>query len=321
MNTPTIRTERNPHQSISRRAGEPMSAWDAALDAGALFKVEYHPIALPDGTVPMKGRKPEAIQIVRPDTNVRLGIHSGGYAESGYDTMFETMEELFPESTTSVTVFGQGERVCATQDLGDPIDLGDGDVIQPNIMWLTSHNGTWSTMAKHLMFRWFCLNQLAMGSTFLSVRKTKNHDSLLTMRAHILGEAVYRAKQIEAIAKELKAVRMVDHQFVEIVNMNFPLLGEDDVPAVTRHARFEQREAIFNNWMIECEGPSAFTQWAAYNAFQSFDFHDRPQLTTRAKNPDPLKVHAKRIDGVVRNQFKLSDRVLTNVFGKELVSV
>ena len=65
---------------------------------------------------------------VREDDNEPLGLHSGTYAEcDSYKYVGDMAERLFPNSTESCTLFGKGERMALAQNIGDPIDLGDGD--------------------------------------------------------------------------------------------------------------------------------------------------------------------------------------------------
>ena len=84
--------------------------------------------------------------VIRGDTGQVLGSHSGKYPErEGYKHVYDTLEQLFPESCSGVSVFGNGERVVVEQVLDDPFDLGDGDTIQPFIYTRMSLNGMWKT--------------------------------------------------------------------------------------------------------------------------------------------------------------------------------
>ena len=115
-------------------------------EAGALFDVHY-PAARwgytdhPKITTGKNQGLPLYKWVVRTDTDEPLGLHSGTFAQSGsYRQVGEMAEKMFPNSTTSCTVFGKGERMALTQEIGNPIDLGDGDVIQPSLMWISSFN-------------------------------------------------------------------------------------------------------------------------------------------------------------------------------------
>ena len=90
------------------------------------------------------------------DNNNVLGLHGRGYPSTGgYHFLAEMAESLFPETTTSCTVFGLGEKIAITQDLISPVDIGSGDVIQPQICWISSLNGRWTTSVYDLSTRLF----------------------------------------------------------------------------------------------------------------------------------------------------------------------
>ena len=119
-------------------------------NAGALFEVEY-PAATFEGvndglrilTHPtIESGKNQGLPlykwVVRKDTNEPLGLHSGTFVQSGsYRQVGEMAEKMFPNSTTSCTVFGKGERMALTQEIGNPIDLGDGDSFEQRTHVLT----------------------------------------------------------------------------------------------------------------------------------------------------------------------------------------
>jgi hypothetical protein len=104
------------------------NALDVMDNAGALFGV-YYPPATWSGGVNSDGDddypvvatgKNEGLPlykwVVRSDTNEPLGLHSGTFAQSGsYWQVGEMAEKMFPNSTTSCTLFGKGERMALTQ--------------------------------------------------------------------------------------------------------------------------------------------------------------------------------------------------------------
>ena len=107
---------------------------NAAKIMGADFDVTYKDSGWerPDGKfhVPRykhgeKKDKPLKQWIIRTDTLDEIGEVSGTYPErNGYKHIFDTMEALFPNTCTGVTVFGAGERAVLAQELSAPIDLG-----------------------------------------------------------------------------------------------------------------------------------------------------------------------------------------------------
>lgn len=295
------------HKYIGTQNQTPMSAWDAALDAGALFPVSFTPVPLPDGTVPPSGH----MQIVRTDTNVRLGMHSDKYPHTDYANVVAQVEELFPQSTLAVTLFGDGERVALTQQLAEPIDLGGGDLIQPNLLWVTSYNGTWSTCGMHTTFRYFCTNQMPASVKLVKVRKTTKHDEVLADRMFLLKVAIEASENVAARAQRLRQQELDDIDFRQIVAglMKQP---DEDAPTRTITNWRNRHSAVMANWRAECDGPSAYTAWAAYSALQAADYHDMPTVNARG-----LRTVADRIErstvALVDRDMQLSDRFLTLV--------
>ena len=269
-------------------------------NAGALFDVEY-PAATWGYTDHPKisSGKNEGLPlykwVVRTDTNEPLGLHSGTFAQSGsYRQVGEMAEKMFPNSTTSYTVFGNGERMALTQDIGEQIDLGDGDVIQPSLMWVSSFNAQWATGVFDLVGRLFCANQLVGQTPLFSVKHTVNHDISFEQRVHVLTQAIERAEQVGRMARVLKDQEFTDREFDELIKRVVPRppFKKDKDGELTQefHATAEKRMianrgAMRTHWQKECtefgnvHGPDqehlSFdgTKWLAYNAIQGAEQH------------------------------------------------
>lgn len=252
------------------------SAQKVMSDAGALFNVAFKPAAFNmDGcliTPRDDDGKPRNRFVVRTDTNRVLGLHGAGYPTTdGYRFLAEMADIMFPESTTSCTLFGEGEKVAVTQDLIAPVDIGNGDVIQPQICWISSLNGRWTTSVYDLTSRLFCQNQL-VGQPLVKVKHTRNHDALLDMRVRILEGAVARAKTAASMARILRDQEFTDIQFHELVSRLLPIdytqMSDVRIRNLgTKHAAC--REA----WRTEREEWGNGNKWLAYNAIQGAEQH------------------------------------------------
>ena len=212
------------HHMLTSKRSERSSAKKIMGEAGGLFNVDFLPAAFNSGGCLITPRDEDGRArhrfVVRTDTKDILGLHGAGYAAtSGYHYLAEMADTLFPESTTSCTVFGAGEKIAITQDLIAPVDIGDGDVIQPQVCWISSLNGRWSTSVYDLTSRLFCQNQL-VGQPLVKVKHTKNHDALLDMRVRILEGAAARARNAASMARVLKDQVFTDIQFHELVGMS-----------------------------------------------------------------------------------------------------
>ena len=285
----TFDTFEGHHFLTKDRAEHPLDAHVVMREADALFDVDYPPSgyvrtvdypghrekttttpAVKDGVNKGKARHK---YVVRTDTGEVLGLHSHTYAETdGYSFIADMAEEMFPESTTSCTVFGNGEKIAVTQDLVNPVDLGGGDVIQSQVCWITSYNGVWPTAVYDLTRRLFCQNQLVGQMPLVRVKHTKNHDHLLEMRIRILEGSIARAKTVSAMARVLRDQEYSDEQFDRLVSQILPV----------NHTEMTERQA--NNvltrqqycrgaWYKEKEEFGAGNRWLAYNAVQGAEQH------------------------------------------------
>ena len=272
------------HFLTKDRAEHPLDAHVVMREAGALFDVAYPAsgyrekdwrdgVKFPLVQTGVNKGKARHKYVVRTDTGEVLGLHSHTYAETdGYDFIADMAEEMFPESTTSCTVFGEGEKIAVTQDLVNPVDLGDGDIIQSQVCWITSYNGVWPTAVYDLTRRLFCQNQLVGQMPLVRVKHTKNHDHLLEMRIRILEGSIARAKTVSAMARVLRDQEYSDEQFDRLVSQILPV----------NHTEMTERQA--NNvltrqqycrgaWYKEKEEFGAGNRWLAYNAVQGAEQH------------------------------------------------
>jgi hypothetical protein len=296
-------TEPGAHPMLNQRDEDSSNALAVMEKAGALFNVYYPPAGhalgadpYGAGVVPLVGSgkhegHPLYKWVVRADTNETLGLHSGSYAQTdSYKYVGEMAERLFPNSTESCTLFGKGERMALAQNIGEPIDLGDGDIIKPQVMWVSSYNGQWSTAVYHLTHRWFCMNQLAGASPIFSVKHTTNHNFTFEQRSNILLEAMEHAQVVARMARTLKDQAFTDAQFEHLVKQVVPLpkpFNEvGDIHAIAETRMKKNRDAMQLVWRTECtqfgnvykidQTTEAFdgNRWLAYNAVQGAEQHN-----------------------------------------------
>ena len=271
-------------------------------EAGALFDVVFPAsgyedfaggIHIPTVKGGVRSGRPLHKYVLRTDTMDVLGLHSDRYAETdGYRFIADMAEELFPEKTTSCTVFGVGEKIAVTQELISPIDLGEGDVIQPQICWITSYNGVWPTSVYDLTSRLFCQNQL-VGRPLIKVKHTRNHDSLLEMRVRILEGSIARAEALASMARVLKDQEYTDEQFRGLVLQVMP--STEDMTDRQHNNLSTKRQYCHTAWSRERQEFGAGNRWMAYNAIQGAEQH---RINGRAKGGlyDPMKAMEKAID-------------------------
>ncbi len=297
----------------------PMDAHVVMDEAGALFDVAYPASGYESefSIFPGQGMTTPAVKsgvnkgkplhkyVVRTDTNDVLGLHSHKYAETeGYGFIADMAEELFPEKTTSCTVFGVGEKIAVTQELIAPTDLGDGDVIQPQICWITSYNGVWATAIYDLTERLFCQNQLIGQQPLVKVKHTKNHDRLLEMRVRILEGSIARAETLVSMARILKDQEYTDQQFDELVTELLPYDAKEMTERQINNVLTRQQYCR-GAWYKEKQEFGAGNRWLAFNAVQGAEQH-RINGRTRGGGYHQDKALEKAID----NKTPLADRAL-----------
>tara|TARA_Y100000310_G_scaffold55436_1_gene50822 strand:- start:3754 stop:4812 length:1059 start_codon:yes stop_codon:yes gene_type:complete len=255
--------------------------------------------------------------VIRDDTGQVLGSHSGKYPErEGYQHVYDTLEQLFPESCTGVSVFGHGERVVVEQVLDDPFDLGGGDTIQPFIYTRMSLNGVWKTEIIPIQQRISCENMLGHAGQLIGVKATKNHDNMLTMRAAVLESSMEQTRTMQRMARVLKDQEFTDLQFAQLVSAVFPQ-PEPDAHHKTVTARNLRVAAVGAAWRAEKEQWNAEVgdRWLAYNAFQGAEQH---RISTGYKDTDAAqeRSYTRALDG----KTPIADMALKYLAGSSLVA-
>jgi len=200
------------------------------------------------------------------------------------------METMFPSSCTDITVFGQGERIAITQQIGDPIEVMEGDDILPVIITSSSLNGQAKTTINAVGERVSCLNMLDLSKGMIQVKSTKNHDDLLTLRSALLEASKVNSDSLVTFARQLSSSSLSDTAFYRMLNAVLPE-AEEDAATKTKNAVDAKRAAILNAWSQETNGDWG-NGWLAYNAFQGAEQHRINQgfkSTTAAKQKGLIK--------------------------------
>ena len=225
--------------------------------------------------------EPQFRWVIRKDNGEPIGIHGPGYSQNtSYTFVADMMESFLPESTTGCAVLDGGRRLFMTQSIGEPVDLGDGDVIKPEIAWTASFDGTWSTGVYDFTTRVFCSNMLMMGTALFKARRTDQHDITAEYRSRILGDAVAHAETMKRMAVTLKDQSYTDEQFSILTKQLVPepksrrVKGEWVAPHKKSLESFKEKQSHFKNeWRRELETWGNGNKWLAYNAIQGAEQH------------------------------------------------
>jgi hypothetical protein len=211
---------------------------------------------------------------INRDGKILLGQVSGRYpSRDGYKHVFQTLEDLFPNTCTDITSFGLGERIVIQQELGEAQQLLEGDMIQPYVYPQASLNGKWATRINPIDFRLSCLNQLKVTNLLISCKATLNHDQMLTARSKLLDMSRIQAAELQVMAQAFDAQAFTDAQFHRMVDVLAPV-AKDDAHAKTTNSIAAKRGALNVAWLKEKQHyNSNGNAWLAWNAFQGAEQH------------------------------------------------
>ena len=264
---------------------EGTSVLDAALDANALFNVRDFPRTLPDGTIPKmesgkyKGQPVKrSTYYVTADGEQKLLADSVSpqFPLSNYQQLVDMADAMFPNSCTGFRAFDEapvGHRILFTQEVSNPVDLGNGDTLVPNLMWISSLDTSWSEQAHGGTHRFFCANQISYGTVpILKVKRTTNHDQILATKALVLAESMGHFEEFVTTATSLKRIPVSNAECWKILKAVLPE-PDEDASGQAKAKRERQVAGIRHYWHEEDDGPSGGTAWALFNAFQSFEYH------------------------------------------------
>ena len=277
---------------------------DVAREVGADFDIEYVPCGYvgDDGyfVEPLYTKGPHIGQsrdryILRADTEAVLGVHSGKYPDrDAYSHVFDTLEQLWPNSCEAISVFGDGERVVVEQVLDEPINLGGGDEIQPYLYTRMSLNGQWKTETIPVHRRLSCENMLGYVGQIIGVRATKNHDTLLTLRSATLDRAMAQQETLVQMARVFTDQAFTDEQFMSMMATLVPH-PVPDAHERTMTAWAHKRGAMLAQWKQEKDQWGA-SMWTAYNAAQGAEQH---RISKNYKNTEAADQRSltKALDG------------------------
>jgi hypothetical protein len=164
-------------------SGEKGNAIDMALDAGAGFVPAKYALVHPSGYTPENRGKPTTYSVwnesVDPPALLNPSV-SHTYSATPYMQTIQTIEEVFPNSTVGFSNIHNGARIMLFLELTGSIDLGDGDIVTPNLVVIDSLDGSHSTKIIPTVKRGWCDNQLPFSRIVFSAKHTVNHNVLLS---------------------------------------------------------------------------------------------------------------------------------------------
>lgn len=307
-------------ESVDTATGS--NALQALEEAGALFSVDYRPACFqtnehtfdfPEYPEGKHEGTPLYQFVVRTDTDQPLGLHSGRYPNiSDYRQLGELAEQTFPNSTTDVRLWGNGEKVALMQQIAKPADLGGGDTIAPHVVWISSFNGQWATGVHSMTTRLFCTNQL-IGGGLLKVKHTMNHNQLFAFRVSVVAAARERAEIMQNMALVLKDQSYTDQQFEELVKTVVPMPPKPEDGELSSRVETmvkKKREEMTRRWNEEVQEWGTPNKWLAYNAVQGAEQH-----FVNARGDSEEKREFASLERAINGSTPLVERALVSLNG------
>ena len=246
--------------------------------------------------------EPLHVYVARMDTPVPtvLGVHSSKYdrSQDGYSVVLDQAERLFPDTAEDCVLYGNGERLIFTQNLGEEVDLGNGDILKPRLVWTSSLDGSWSTAVRSMMYRFSCTNQLVNNKPIWKVRRTANHSDLVETRSRIMANQIAHAEAFTTQAKIMASQEYTDEEFTKLIQTLVPDRQDQDISDRALDNDLAKRGAMVVAWKHECKefGSGSHlmgSKWLAYNAVQGAEQHHINQIWKH----DPDKALDKSVEG------------------------
>lgn len=274
--------------TVGRGHVQPTRIHDLAVTAGATFDVEGHTLDLHGAPLLTAKGEPWKVAHVRTDTGEVLHVHDGTHSVRNYAAVLDELEATFPETCTKVSVLDGGRKLMTQHQIGESLDLPGGDKLMPTIIGVASLDSTWATQVRSFAHVLSCSNMLGHTTRHVSVRATKNHNSLLNDKMVAMAMAMDHARTYARIARISSDMEFTDSQFKEMVE-NLPQLAgfkaraeapryNDEGVLVPQHRKTinsweNRRDALMENWGKEKELKGGSHKWAAFNAVQGAEQH------------------------------------------------
>lgn len=274
------------------------SSAEAIVESGLDFTVEKRQLLYPktiksfaSGELAMVGESLGFIDnqftTVRTDTNAALGIVSNEYHIIQNEKAFDFMDSLVQNKEVSYETAGSlkgGRIIFITAKIPKVIKLGQDDIVEPYLLFTSSHDGSASITVTYTPTRVVCWNTLSLALKDAKTKFTFKHSSKakekLNRAALILGAAnqtteylgqVYEAmintpmndKNLslfiaKAFLKTEQYEAFKDSQYTEVVSS----LAKNKIKATTEYALSSNG----GQQLDSCRG----TLFGAYNAISGY---------------------------------------------------
>lgn len=240
------------------------------------WTAEEQPIFLTGG-VPIPERK----AIVRGDTGDVLGIFKEGYRPHQFNQwLVNNVANILDDdlSIGSAGLLRGGAVAWVSVEVPDTITTPEGVQYRPNLMAVSSFDGTIATTYKRVVTNVVCDNTMAAGlrehGQAFKVKSTKNSMGRLSDAREALEIVHTVSEDFEREVRELCSTKVSDHDWERIVDELAPLPEEKEGPYGTRAVTMAEnkRDTLWHLWSDDLRvAPwrgSAFGAWQAFNTYR-----------------------------------------------------
>ena len=191
----------------------------------ALFPVKEVPATI-TSRLPHKDAKDTGYKfIVREDTNEVLSCMTDEYKLIDNQTIYDTASPIMKNvgaTLVDVETFSNGAKTQFKWRIGDTkVDLGEGDIVSPEITIKNSYNGQWGLHILAGSFRLICSNGMVIGVVI--ARKNYKHSvyniQLEDIEKSINDTVITTNKIFKEELPQLKSSKIDEKHLVEIIKM------------------------------------------------------------------------------------------------------
>jgi phage/plasmid-like protein (TIGR03299 family) len=255
----------------------PPSTQQAIIDAGLDWQVLKQPIYRRDANTFLEVSTHKAL--VRSTDQRQLGVVSNHYNPLQNVDAFKWFDILLHEGEVTLDAAGSlkdGKRIWILAKINlHPIEIQDGDAIQPYLLLHNSHDGSTAIWLHFTPVRVVCWNTLTWA-TAKRYEDEKNHKALHIRHNSNINEKLNLAHQALDLARQTLKSSIVEYRAManksittELFEMYLSNIFEMEEPS--NHKAYELIQENFEAG----RGNKGSTLWDAYNGFTEWLDHQR----------------------------------------------
>lgn len=224
---------------------------------------------------------PDRVAIVRNDNGYTMGIFKNGYEIHQYDEwIMSTIATILDDDLAigSVGLLQGGAIGWVSVEVPENIVTPEGIEFRPNLLGVTSMNGTMATMFKRCVTNVVCDNTLraAQGESGqqIKVKHTKNSGFRIQNARDALAVVHSTAEDFAAEVAALSAVKVNSRAFSNFLDLWSPIPEGEDANKRAITLSENRRETLTELWSNDPRvSPWRGTAWGIVQAVNTFDQH------------------------------------------------